>query len=61
MTVRCPVCKASGNTTPTCRRCKADLALVFADRERKQHSACTALIRRDFATAWRLYRGVREA
>ena len=61
MSIRCPVCKAAGNIDATCRRCKADLALVFADRERRALDACAALIRGDFATAWRLYRGVREA
>jgi hypothetical protein len=30
MPVPCPCCKASNDTGPTCRRCKADLSLLFA-------------------------------
>ena len=30
MPVPCPCCKASNDTGPNCRRCKADLALLFA-------------------------------
>ena len=30
MAIRCPVCKAENASGPTCRRCKADLSLVFA-------------------------------
>ena len=30
MGLRCPVCKAENSDPPTCRRCKADLSLVFA-------------------------------
>ncbi len=30
MPVPCPCCKASNETGPACRRCKADLALLFA-------------------------------
>jgi hypothetical protein len=28
--LRCPVCKAENSAPPTCRRCKADLTLLFA-------------------------------
>lgn len=35
MALKCPVCKAENSTPPTCRRCKADLSLVFAlERDR---------------------------
>lgn len=35
MALRCPVCKAENSAPPTCRRCKADLSLVFAlERDR---------------------------
>src|SRR4051812_24819473 len=29
MPVPCPCCRASNDTGPTCRRCKADLSLLF--------------------------------
>jgi hypothetical protein len=35
MPVPCPLCKATTDTGPACRRCKADLSLLFAvDAER---------------------------
>ena len=30
MTLTCPVCRAANDAGPTCRRCRADLALCFA-------------------------------
>jgi hypothetical protein len=30
MALRCPVCKAENAQGPICRRCKADLSLLFA-------------------------------
>jgi hypothetical protein len=30
MVLRCPVCRADNTQGPTCRRCKADLSLLFA-------------------------------
>ena len=30
MTMTCPLCKASNDAGPACRRCRADLALLFA-------------------------------
>jgi hypothetical protein len=30
MTIPCPCCKASNESGPNCRRCKADLALLFS-------------------------------
>lgn len=35
MTVPCPCCKASNDTGPNCRRCKADLSLLFAVEEQR--------------------------
>ena len=29
MTIKCPACKALNDTGPNCRRCKADLAVLF--------------------------------
>jgi hypothetical protein len=37
MVQRCPVCKADKPQAPTCRRCKADLSLVFALEERRTY------------------------
>lgn len=37
MPVPCPCCKAANDAGPNCRRCKADLSLLFAiDDERTQ-------------------------
>ena len=33
--MRCPVCKADNAQGPQCRRCKADLSLLFALEERR--------------------------
>jgi hypothetical protein len=33
--MRCPVCKAENATGPNCRRCKADLGLLFALEEER--------------------------
>ena len=35
--MRCPVCKADNLETPQCRRCKADLSLLFELEERRRH------------------------
>lgn len=40
--MRCPACKAENAVGPTCRRCKADLSLLFhleAQRERLRMQA----------------------
>ena len=34
--MRCPVCNADNTQGPQCRRCRADLALLFALEERRQ-------------------------
>jgi hypothetical protein len=36
MLLRCPVCRAENSQGPTCRRCKADLSLLFALEERRE-------------------------
>ena len=33
--MRCPVCKAENTQGPTCRRCKADLSLLFQMEEQR--------------------------
>jgi hypothetical protein len=45
--MRCPVCKADNAAGPTCRRCKADLSLLFALEE--QRTAALAGARRGLA------------
>jgi hypothetical protein len=34
--LRCPVCRASDNRGPQCRRCKADLALLLRLEEERE-------------------------
>jgi hypothetical protein len=34
--MRCPVCKADNSHGPTCRRCKADLSLLFALEDQRR-------------------------
>jgi hypothetical protein len=36
MSLRCPVCKAENTEGPWCRRCKADLSLLFALEEQRR-------------------------
>jgi hypothetical protein len=36
--MRCPVCKAENVQGPQCRRCKADLSLLFALEGRRQQA-----------------------
>jgi len=36
--MRCPVCKADNPQGPQCRRCKADLWLLFAIEEQRQQA-----------------------
>ena len=42
MAIRCPVCKAENATGPACRRCKADLSLVFALEEQRENALSAA-------------------
>lgn len=35
MSVPCPCCRASNDAGPNCRRCKADLSLLFAVEDRR--------------------------
>jgi hypothetical protein len=53
--MRCPACRAE-NTEPTCRRCKADLSLLFtleAQRDRARAEAADAVARGDGGEALR--------
>ncbi len=40
--MRCPVCKAENAQGPACRRCKADLSLLFALEKQRQRSLAAA-------------------
>ena len=54
--MRCPVCKADNSQGPQCRRCKADLSLLFAleqQRQRTMTEARQCLQRGDFTEALR--------
>jgi hypothetical protein len=47
--MRCPVCKAENLQGPNCRRCKADLSLLFMLQEHRRQTLDEA--RRHFGTA----------
>jgi hypothetical protein len=40
--MRCPVCKAENSQGPACRRCKADLSLLFALEGRRGRTLAEA-------------------
>ena len=40
--MQCPTCRAENDQGPQCRRCKADLALLFALEEQRQHALSAA-------------------
>jgi hypothetical protein len=40
--MRCPVCKAENAQGPACRRCKADLSLLFALEEQRERTLAEA-------------------
>lgn len=40
--MRCPVCKADNPQGPGCRRCKADLSLLFALEEQRRQALAEA-------------------
>ena len=42
MALRCPVCKADNTQGPLCRRCKADLSLLFALEEQRRQALAGA-------------------
>jgi hypothetical protein len=47
--MQCPVCKAENTQGPACRRCKADLSLLWALESRRE--LLLAAARRDLARA----------
>jgi hypothetical protein len=42
MNLRCPVCRAENTTGPACRRCRADLSLLAAVEDRRDHHLAAA-------------------
>jgi hypothetical protein len=40
--LRCPVCKAENAAGPTCRRCKADLTMLFALEAQRERALAEA-------------------
>ncbi len=40
--MRCPVCKAENGEGPNCRRCKADLSLLFALEQQREAAVASA-------------------
>jgi hypothetical protein len=38
----CPVCKATNDSGPQCRRCRADLTLLFALEEQRRQTVAAA-------------------
>ena len=96
MALTCPLCRASNEIGPACRRCRADLSLLFAVEANRDAelaaardelaqgrldaasdclrradglragpdgarlAAVLALVRRDFAEAWRQHQRVRS-
>jgi hypothetical protein len=59
--MRCPVCRAELNQGPQCRRCKADLALLFSLQEQRDQAICRAyqcLTRGEWKTAEAIAGGV---
>lgn len=49
MPVICPCCRAGNESGPGCRRCKADLGLLFALEARRAHLLATAARTGDLA------------
>jgi hypothetical protein len=52
--LRCPVCRAENGQGPNCRRCKADLSLLFAlEQQREGHvsAARQAILTNDWSLA----------
>ncbi len=41
-TMVCPVCKAENAAGPACRRCKADLSLLFQLEEQRERTLAAA-------------------
>src|SRR5262245_37368599 len=60
--MRCPVCRAENDQGVQCRRCRADLGILFALEQQRQHafdSACGCLVKGEIHRASRIADGVR--
>lgn len=42
LSLTCPICKAGNTRGPQCRRCKADLSLLFALEQERQGALASA-------------------
>jgi hypothetical protein len=42
MALTCPVCRATNDVGPACRRCRADLALCLAVESQRDHALAAA-------------------
>jgi hypothetical protein len=61
--MRCPVCRAENTTGPQCRRCRADLSLLFALEDQRVHllvAARAAIRRAEAGEAVRLAEGAQQ-
>jgi hypothetical protein len=57
MSITCPCCRAANETGPACRRCKADLSLLFAVADRRGFLVSEA---REFAARGKFAEAVRS-
>jgi hypothetical protein len=60
MSLPCPVCCAANDSGPSCRRCRADLALCFAVEEQRARAIAEArrsAAQGDLSTAFAHVRG----
>ena len=61
--MRCPVCRVENATGPQCRRCRADLSLLFALEDQRASlvaEAQAAMVRADGLAAVRLAESAQE-
>jgi hypothetical protein len=56
--IRCPVCRADNRDGPACRRCRADLSLLFALERQRERALARA---RRYAQAGEVDGVLREA
>jgi hypothetical protein len=59
--IRCPVCRADNRDGPACRRCRADLALLFALENQRERALARARRHAQAGEAERVLREARRA